>query len=173
MGFLVNLFNKIFFLIRVLPQIKKFHISGPIDNKIQLFTDESIECLFTLNNNAKDCVNLRNVRLVFLFALFKLVTIFFRVLCQKIYREEEQINQPQNVVVQYTFNAVNPIDLNMNPTFGHQTLVPVFSQEVATFLGQWESVISRKCQDKLTINWSRQISLSDCSPSPRIVFLFN
>lgn len=75
-GFLVNLFNKIFFLIRVLPQIKKFHISGPIDNKIQLFTDESIECLFTLNNNSKDCENLRNVRLVFLFALFKLVTIF-------------------------------------------------------------------------------------------------
>jgi hypothetical protein len=44
--------NESFNFCRVLPQLKKLHITGPPAGKIQMFTDESVDIPFTLQNNS-------------------------------------------------------------------------------------------------------------------------
>uniref|UniRef100_A0A915LHR7 Trafficking protein particle complex subunit 11 domain-containing protein n=1 Tax=Meloidogyne javanica TaxID=6303 RepID=A0A915LHR7_MELJA len=110
--------------IRVIPRHKRLSIVGP-PNKINLYIDESIEIGFSLLNNLEDCEDLNNVRII----------------CQKVYCEEDSNIQQQRKVVQQKFDSAPILNtLNLNDSVQGYTFVPIFNQEISEFFAKEKSV---------------------------------
>jgi len=107
-----------------------------------LYIDESIEICFSLLNNLEDCEDLNNVRLEKLFLKRILnINLVLRIICQKVYCEEDSNIQQQRKVVQQKFSSAPILNaLNLNDTVQGYTFVPIFNQEIAEFLAKEKSV---------------------------------
>lgn len=129
---------------------------------MELFTDETVEIPFTLQNGDNGVEGLKSVWYVFGPKLAGLAKSWnFRVICHKVYRDEDNLQQNNEApTVQRTFvlptntqsSLLSPLkgqneqqqhagEVGRRGTQQMATLVPMFSQEVATLLGPEQSVI--------------------------------